>query len=317
MKANRNMKAVMDILEQRRSQAAYQAEKKKEELFAKNPRLSEIEREIAAAGMMLFENQIKGMSQDKAQEVYAHRIEQLEKEQQELFSRQGLSDIDLEPQYTCQSCRDTGFVNGEKCRCLKTLIADMFLADFDLTSKVKEACFDVFDCSVFSEEYQSRAKKTKIFGQRYCENFENEGNYIFTGKAGRGKTFLCSCIAVELIESGWQVIYITAAHLANLVRDHAYAERRDEAEGLYESLNACDLLIIDDFGAEYQTDFAQCALYDIINTRLMKDKKLIISTNLNMEEMAEQYDVRLSSRLRGNFKQLTFPWEDIRVKKTK
>ena len=80
-------------------------------------------------------------------------------------------------------------------------------------------------------------------------------------------------------------------------------------------LRACDLLIIDDLGTERPGQFVTAALYGLLNDRLLAGKPMVISTNLNVEEMNRRYSPQIASRLHGSFQRLTFVGEDIRVLK--
>ncbi|NLM62492.1 MAG: DNA replication protein DnaC, partial [Clostridiales bacterium] len=78
----------------------------------------------------------------------------------------------------------------------------------------------------------------------------------------------------------------------------------------------CDLLILDDLGTEMQSPIINTALYTLINTRLMRGKKMIINTNLSEKtELPRRYSPQIVSRLRGEFLSLFFFGEDIRIKK--
>ncbi|MBR4870389.1 MAG: ATP-binding protein, partial [Oscillospiraceae bacterium] len=74
----------------------------------------------------------------------------------------------------------------------------------------------------------------------------------------------------------------------------------------------CDLLIMDDLGTEMTTGFVQGALYQIVNTRIMKNKATIISTNLTPDEIGRRYARQIQSRLEGEYEVLPFFGEDIR-----
>ena len=75
----------------------------------------------------------------------------------------------------------------------------------------------------------------------------------------------------------------------------------------------CDLLIIDDLGAEQITDFTTTEFFNILNKKLLKKKKMLISTNLSLFHIRETYTERIASRLLGNFKLYKFYTEDIRI----
>ena len=79
----------------------------------------------------------------------------------------------------------------------------------------------------------------------------------------------------------------------------------------------CDLLIIDDLGTEMPGQFVTAALYSLLNDRILEGKPMVISTNLNVDEMARRYSPQIASRLHGNFNRLTFVGDDIRIQKSK
>ena len=78
----------------------------------------------------------------------------------------------------------------------------------------------------------------------------------------------------------------------------------------------CDLLVIDDLGAEFITSFTTAALYNIINTRMNMSLPTIISTNLSLTEIEKTYSNRISSRLIGEYMILMFDGNDIRQLKS-
>jgi len=84
-----------------------------------------------------------------------------------------------------------------------------------------------------------------------------------------------------------------------------------------DSFTRADLLIVDDLGTELTNHFTVAALYSLLNERLLAGKSMIISTNLNVEEIAKRYSPQIASRLQGCFKGLTFLGQDIRVLKNR
>ena len=83
----------------------------------------------------------------------------------------------------------------------------------------------------------------------------------------------------------------------------------------YDMMTGCDLLVIDDLGAEMVTSFSKSALYNLINTRMLSGRPTIINTNLSMKEIETRYTPRISSRLIGNYDAYRFLGDDIRQQK--
>ena len=133
---------------------------------------------------------------------------------------------------------------------------------------------------------------------------------IFTGKTGLGKTFLCSCMANELLDRGISVLYIKASELFNQITFNRNEELRKQ---LYQ----VQTLIIDDLGIEKQTDMRYSDFLELLDKRnILHDKygyATVISTNLDPNGLLSYYDERICSRLFGNFDLLRFAGDDIRL----
>ena len=144
----------------------------------------------------------------------------------------------------------------------------------------------------------------------------DSGNLLLSGGTGLGKTFLSACIAREVAEQGWSVAYETANHLMNKLEKHRF--RPDEETELnVKKIRQSDLLIVDDLGTEMPGQFVTAALYSLVNDRLLEGKPMLISTNLNVDELSRRYSPQIASRLHGSFSRLTFVGEDIRVMKNR
>ena len=76
---------------------------------------------------------------------------------------------------------------------------------------------------------------------------------------------------------------------------------------------SCDLLILDDLGSELTSTMSQSALYTLINTRLMEDRHTVISSNLSLDDIRRRYQPMIASRLEGEYRELTFVGQDIRL----
>ncbi|MDR1913289.1 MAG: DNA replication protein DnaC, partial [Clostridiales bacterium] len=74
-----------------------------------------------------------------------------------------------------------------------------------------------------------------------------------------------------------------------------------------------DLLIIDDLGSEISTIITNSEFFNILNTRLLDNRSIVISTNLKLEELEKQYSERIISRFIGRFIMLKFIGDDIRT----
>jgi DNA replication protein DnaC len=155
--------------------------------------------------------------------------------------------------------------------------------------------------------------------RRYVGLFSDEKsqNLLFFGQTGLGKTHLSSAIAKSLIDRGFDVLYETAQNLFGDFEDERF--NRTYNTGMDEKKTdryfECDLLIIDDLGAELSNQFTASCLYNLINTRQNAGKSCIINTNLTLNEIEKRYSQRIFSRLCGQYQVLQFTGRDVRMMK--
>ena len=153
--------------------------------------------------------------------------------------------------------------------------------------------------------------------RRYGLTFhQNSGNLLFVGNTGLGKTFLSACIARAVTDRGFSVAYESAGHLFSKL-EQARFNSNEETRAEAAKLTACDLLILDDLGTEMPGQFVTASLYSLLNDRILAGKPMVVSTNLNIDELSRRYSPQIASRLHGSFTRLTFVGEDIRVMKNR
>ena len=224
----------------------------------------------------------------------------------------------------CDRCGGTGYMGSQMCECLAELCRQEQKKELTLLSGGKES-FNQFRLDYYPDradpklgvspraimERNPRTRRTYT-----ATSSPTSGNLLFNGGTGLGKTFLSACIARGVADKGYSVIYETATHLFNKLEQAKFnpsEETRQEAA----KFTACDLLIIDDLGTEMPGQFVTAALYSLLNDRLLSGKPMIISTNLNVDEIHRRYSPQIASRLQGSFHQLIFLGEDIRILKNR
>lgn len=221
--------------------------------------------------------------------------------------------------YTCPKCNDTGYVASNKCSCYKKYLTDIYYNSSNLKELLLRCNFANFDMSLYDntikgkEPVSPRNNMETILNTstNFIKNFENlDENLFFYGSPGVGKTFLSCAIAKELLDKGVFVLYRTCD---DLIKDFKEIRFKDN-QSLEELIFECDLLIIDDLGAEFSNDFTKSELFNVINKRCLMNKNMIISSNLSLENILQSYSDRITSRLLGNFKMCKFYGEDIRIK---
>lgn len=319
--SNRYVLQVIEEYERLQEAAKSDQKQRQLEIYYKFPRIKEIDNEISKAGFDIASAIFKGIDIESYIASQKRKITDLKIERAEILSSNGYSTDYLEIKFRCIKCKDTGYVENQKCSCFKQKLVDRYYQQSNLKDMLRKENFDTFNISLYSDEgYKNeplspRKNMEEIFTHciGFSQNFDlaNE-NLFFYGTSGLGKTFLSNCIAKDLLDNGKVVIYQTASNLIDILRSFKFDENapREQAE---EILN-CDLLIIDDLGTEPNTPYSQSELFNIINTRILSNKKMLISTNFPLEDLLSIYPERITSRILGNFTLFKFFGDDIRIK---
>lgn len=298
-------------------------DKRTEEIYNKIPRIKEINDAIstvsvAGAKRMLLER--AGNASD-----IKKQIEALSAEKASILRSNGYAEDYLSMRYTCPDCKDTGYTGQTKCHCLNNTIIDLLYQQSGIKDVLKRENFDSFSFS-----HYDNTKKDPITGVtalenmhqvvRTCRDFiDNFGtdyrNLYLYGATGVGKTFLTNCIAKELIDGSNSVIYVSSIRLFEILAGNTFKKNNDNvANELSSNLLDCDLLIIDDLGTELVNSFTASALFNCINERHLRQKPVIISTNLSLAELRANYSERVFSRITSNYTLLKIYGDDLRIK---
>ena len=283
-------------------------------VYNSEPELSVIDNEVQSLGAKLALTALSGDS--VALENIRAQIKTLTEKKEKILKK---AKIPVES-YECSFCKDTGYVNGKICECIKFSAAKIMAEELSREMPLDECRFENFDLKYYSDKTDSdgnnpRRRMTSILKlcKEYVLTFSTDSkNLLFTGNAGLGKTHLTLAIVSGVIEKGYTPVYGSAENLFTAVENEKFS---GEGRGNYETMLNCDLLVIDDLGAEMATTFTKSVLYNLINTRLLTKKPTIINTNLSMKEIETRYSARISSRLIGHYDANRFLGNDIRQQK--
>ena len=150
--------------------------------------------------------------------------------------------------------------------------------------------------------------------RKYAKNFASHPHsLLLQGATGLGKTHMATAIAAELLRQGFRVEYDTAFNLFSAFERNRFGRGENETDKYFD----CDLLIVDDLGAEPSGNFNEAAFYNLLNTRNMYGRPLLITTNLSVKELGERYGARCISRLFGDMECLRFTGRDMRIQRRK
>ena len=201
----------------------------------------------------------------------------------------------IEPDYTCKNCNDTGFAQGRYCNCFieelnHSLIKESgfySLEDFNTTS------FELFDNSYLMKNLYQKM-------QKWCHSNFDKSLIFLSGQTGVGKTHLMKCMANELIKEHKIVLLTTSfAMHQDFVKSFACRDG-EEKQQIIEKYIDTEVLFIDDLGTEpVLKNVTKEYLYNLINVRQVKGKPTFITSNLSLENILDRYDERIFSRL-GN-----------------
>lgn len=311
--------------EKKRDRNIKRQELRQREVYEKVPAIEKIDEEIFNVGINMTKD-ILGNPESYEENLLKakEKLEKLKMEKAYLLTEANIPTDYLELEYDCEICEDKGYLdNGEKCTCLKQNLASRAYKMSNIEDLLEVQNFNTFDINVFSdeefpgEELTPRENMMEIaaIAQRFVNEFDtgNMNNLLFYGTTGLGKTFLSNCIAKELLDKNKIVIYQTAFTILDIIERYRFnrGDRRVN-ERRYNLLFEADLLIIDDLGTEVSNAFTNSEIFNIVNTRILGDKKMIISTNLTPKEIAEIYTDRVFSRVFDKFIPLKFYGKDLR-----
>lgn len=155
--------------------------------------------------------------------------------------------------------------------------------------------------------YQVDGDNQKIYNlagnyvKRFDEMYEKRQGLLFWGTVGTGKSYTAACIANELLDQMIPVVMTSFVKILQNIQGNP-----DEEERIMAGLNAAKLLIIDDLGAERSTDYALEKVYNIIDSRYLSGKPLILTTNMTLKDMQESEDIRYR-RIYDRIFEMCFP----------
>ena len=314
--------AITDLKKIREKNKAEQ-NRRLEEVRLKNSRFAEIELELTKLGTALARCVLNGG--ENFVNVKAS-IQRLQNEKCTILTDLNLPQNYLDDIFDCANCHDTGYdEKGYKCSCLENLVTSHIDCSSNLTDYMKEQRFENFDFELFAKQPKDNGrdplafmKKIYKIGLSFAETFDvTHKNLLLTGNAGTGKTYFSSCIANHVLSRGNSVLYQTSFQMFDSLERLKFGRYTDdEAEQLNflrSSVYNTDLLIIDDLGTEFISAYSTSVFLDILNTRILNGRSIILSTNLNSEELQEVYSNRLTSRLWGNFDIIQFIGKDLRI----
>lgn len=307
-------------LAKRRSRALAEREEHHRIAVAAVPEILETEEKMSSAGLATIK--ALGMGADDAKE-YIRKLSEInlaaQTQRSLLLKNAGFPENWLDVRYSCKKCEDKGFVNGIMCDCFKELLKSLEYEKLCSNLPVNNCRFDNFKLDYYPDGIGTSPRQRMESVLNYCKTYATDfskksSNLLLYGQTGLGKTHLSLAIAGKVVEAGYGVIYSSAQNLFNKLEKEKFGRSDGNTE---ENILDCDLLIIDDLGTEFTTQFTISALYNIVNSRELASKPTIISTNLLPDKLEATYNQRITSRILSNYVMLYFDGTDIRQIKTR
>lgn len=139
-------------------------------------------------------------------------------------------------------------------------------------------------CSFETASTTPEIEKLKGYADRWAEMEKKNIGLLLWGNTGNGKTFGAACVANQLIDDGVPVMITSFPRILSSAFDK---------QDIVDQMHYYPLVIIDDLGAERQSDYALETVYMVIDERYKAKKPLIITTNLTLDEICKPKNMKL------------------------
>lgn len=175
-----------------------------------------------------------------------------------------------------------------------------------LGKRFQNSKFETFD-------WRPGTEKALQYAKEFVENFDNnegEGLLIW-GVSGNGKSHLAAAISHALKAKEKTVVFQDVPELLERIRSTFNRDSKETETVIMDAFLDCDLLVMDDIGAEKVTDWVLNVLFRIIDGRNRRMKPIVYTTNFNPaklmqrfmikdDEMSEIQAKRIVDRITGN-----------------
>ena len=297
-------------------------EARQQEIREKLPEYVELSKQASKLSMEATECTILGAQSHKLTEL-SKKLDEIKLAKKQLLVKNGYPEDYLSPIYSCSFCEDTGYIDGERCTCFTQASIDLLYNQSNVKKLLQRENFKNFNYQLYSDSFvdpgmkiSSRMNIHTVVGdmESFIKSFPSGQNILLYGETGVGKTFLTHCIAAELLKAGHSVLYLTANELFDIFSQYSFNswDDVDKREAFSQILDS-ELLIIDDLGTELANAFTNSKLFYCISERALNGTSTIISSNLDLEGIMNNYSERIFSRLTQSYSIYKIFGEDLRL----
>lgn len=187
-----------------------------------------------------------------------------------------------------------GYTVNRMCACVREKVHERQkrteYTDKDIARKKCFAGNSKYMAATF-ESSEDKESKPYLIAKGYANKFRDmkkQGKgLLLWGTVGSGKSYLSACIANELIDKGYSVLYRSFVDLATRMHDYGVTEA-----DVIDDVCKPALFVLDDLGAERKTEWMQEKVLQIINARLERNLPIIVTTNITLEDMANEKETQ-------------------------
>lgn len=158
--------------------------------------------------------------------------------------------------------------------------------EFDRNRNICFGGSSMMECTFEKSDETEHLKLARNYANNFKEFRQQGKGLLLYGTVGTGKSHMAACIANQLIDEGHKVLMTNFASMVNILQSSF--EGRQE---YINSLNRYALLIIDDLGAERQSEYMQEQVFNIIDSRYRSGLPMIITSNLTAEQLKKPSDI--------------------------
>ena len=306
-----NYRKVKDEIEKRRLAAIALSDSRNERLRAESEEIKEIDSELVKTGLLIFKTACDGGDIAPIKE----RNIELMKKRKSVLKKLGYPEDYTDVKYSCEKCSDSGVADGKMCTCFREALLRENILSSGIGKLIDRQSFENFNLESYDDETRDFMESVYIIAKNYAKTFSKDSkNLLLIGPTGTGKTHISTAIAKTVIEAGYEVLYDSVQSIMSAFEEDKFKSGYGPYESKGEKYLECDLLIIDDLGTEFISQFTLSCLYNLLNSRMNKGLATVISTNLEKNQLEKMYEDRIFSRICGvDTIQLAFYGNDRRI----
>jgi DNA replication protein DnaC len=215
-------------------------------------------------------------------------------------------------------CDGSGFVFDEQtqvasdchCRPARRREARMRRLESQIPKRYRAISFEHSEVMDIERRNGIQVRELRAYVRNLDANLDAGRGLWLCGGTGTGKTALAMIVSRTALDAGRSVAIYSLPRLLSVIRESIDSD--GGLLGFLDLLATVDLLHLDDLGAEYRTDWTIEQLYSIINMRYQDQRAVIVTSNPDPSQLADQLGDRTVSRLEGMCDVLPFHGADAR-----